>query len=975
MSKKLTKLLLVALVTVVLFALASFNAFASSYTDDGTGMDALIATALADAANEDVTITLNGTWTFTDNTVFGDPDAIPTHTITISGQNGAEIRTGGYMPSFCGHFVFENIKFVGSFGEGTGSERGDFRNGLFFPEGASCHVTTGCDGYADSTNGANLCGDSITVESGKFYIIAAQTYDDTVKGNLNISPVNNPEITIKGNASVYIVCGLGHNTSSANYITGKSHVVVNGTPTITYLVAGGWWSNTSIRGGKIDVDVAGGTITSIMATSHANGLYVASKEKAPNYEININASGELLVTRMNSVYSSSAIGTKFYINVLFNIEGNVKLNGQYNFFGVNSGYKFLAGGSVVTNIYDGYYYNASNNALYGGSYLNNSACVDDTDYTLNFYGGTVSQYLFGGPYGSTGAYNGNSKLCIDVGDSNTVSSQLFGGTRLNIGSKNCVVTGDSELEIKSGTIASSKLIAGGCYGHGEIYTDTDETDGITGGFKQTGDVTVKISGGIINGRPSFGGYNGNNDGSVSVYISGGTFNTPIYMLSDQARGNASNFNTCSITGDCKIYISGGQFNGSKITIGGANTTYYPANGHAVVGGNIYWEISGGTFSSNTGIYINGYGSAKGDVYMKFVGNEFDISNLKFISVNEYDQNHQANKDIKKIVDLSLVSDASAYNYFTKAFNFDNGAFIRNQNGSKLTAVYPALMDLDTIAITGVDLSTGTVSLAGATLDMTFNNAVNHSGNDDSTGAIPVNSYNGTYNDLVAWDSYASKEEYKTANAFVVKVDGSAVSNISAFAQTVEVEVANKTVDLAYTNTGIATAQNNTQAEFGYLGVSIRPSDNGLRARAYVLDSLRGRNLNDDGYKAVEYGVLVSKSATGDLVVGGAKTAKAVAFGGETDKFFVENGKYTFAAAVTNIKATDYDTQLIFRPYIILEDEAGIQLTIYADMTGVTNFVDGNNIKASLREVATYIKNNFADFYAQNESKIDAIIGG
>ena len=162
--KKTTRLLLFAAAVAVLFALAAFGVSAAEYNEDGSTMDATLASALADAENEDVTINLSGTWTFAGDTVYGSSASIPTHTITINGDPDGdtvldgEISSGGNMVTLWGNFVFTNVKFTGALST-TASPRIDAKNGLYFPEGCSCVIASGCDGYTDGTNGFNLAGD------------------------------------------------------------------------------------------------------------------------------------------------------------------------------------------------------------------------------------------------------------------------------------------------------------------------------------------------------------------------------------------------------------------------------------------------------------------------------------------------------------------------------------------------------------------------------------------------------------------------------------------------------------------------------------------------------------------------------------------------------------------------------------------------------------------------------------------------
>ena len=1092
MSKKLTKLLLVALVTVVLFALASFNAFASTYTDDGTGMDDVIANAVTDAANEDVTITLNGTWTFTADTVFGDPEAIPSHTITVNGGENAEIHTDGYMPSFCGHFVFNNIKFVGAPGsyvdKGETKTRWDGKNGLYFPEGASCVIGTGCDGYASHTTtecGANLAGDSIEVNSGKFAIVCAQMLN-----NANTVLITDPHITVQGDAQVITVCGLGYNRGDIN---GKAHLTVGGSASVTeFLVAGGYYSASSVRGGDLTVATTGNsTVRNICCFVGGSGAESEGVTR-PTYNLNITSTATLTVTNGISVSVQNGNMSKYaYADTNMYVGDGVRItNDWYSGFlpgnGGGSNFRILAGGNNTVTL-DGVQFATNGKSFYGGSKIvstaDKGASVDATNidvtvtdkYTrkgtaflfngylvtgsnfvatsengthsgtttlhlngavdYNSYGGSNIQginakqtgdscvYLgktgikeavynyknvYGGACiaGTTAEFQANSALVIENVD--YYGGSLFAGSLFNaashsedsVGGRH---VGDSTLTMKSGTLRHTTktssgftvtnvvaLLSGGCSGYQTVAYDSDADDKIDGGFSQVGNVYVNIEGGTLRGKASFAGYGVNVDGSVTVNVTGGkiqyfsqvdlnsektgtktTVKYPSFLCLEAS--SSTWHNTVSITGDMKIYLRGGDFSSAArlrlCTYGTSGTpTLSPSNGHAVVKGNVYWEITGGNFAGCR--FTFGADSAIGDLYVKIAGDTVDMSSAgEMMNVNVSSTYH-ANTKNKRTLDLSQLNNAGSYAFFTKDWNHANNPVAMYTNTGAFTTVIPALMDINTATITGATYAAGADPLAGTTLSFAFNTAVQHSGKyNTAEGFQSTDTYNKTYDEFIAWDEYAS-EGYKNADLFTLSE-----SKLGKFTTSVDVSIAGKDATLEYTNPNIASVTSATNDEFGYLGISLRPADSAIRVRAYVNETLRNRNLTDDGYVAVEYGVLLSKTVESGLTYGAAKVSKAIAFDSSNDTFFVEDGKYTFAAALYNIKSGSYDTDVSFRPYIVLEDANGEQLVIYADMTGVTNFLNVDTIRTNLREVATYVRDNQVDFYNQNKKKIDAIIAG
>ena len=1163
MRSKLAKLLIFAVLTVVLVAFASFNAFAADYSDDGTGMDALIETALTDATNEDVNITLNGTWTFTDHTVFGDRDSIPDHTITIT---GGTIETAGYMPCFSGHFVFENVAFVGTHGADYQSRtNADAQNGMYFPENASCVIGSGCTGAAERNERINLAGDDLTVHGGKFFVIAAQMYGNK---SSNYVTLNDPTITIDGDTEADIVCGLGYN--NAGNITGSATLNVGGAVNITeFLVAGGYCSNTSARGGTLTVATTGdSTIRNVTAVVGASGC--TTKSAMPVYSMTLGSTAALSVDYVSTalITGSEDMANRIYVDST--IELNAGLTVKKTFYcnvmagtGGGTTLKIMAGGKVTTTvngaaltgsiyagsclrkegssdaadteiiikkitssggIYGGSYIAAANgvhsgtttvrflahagtNNKYGGSSLNAAGAKQtgdsyvyiggDTTTTSVTVGNTIhtggyipnatgvmegkshtyiqnikySGALYGGAYvncagtygeggTSVGAQTGDSEVVIISG---TCTGTIYGGDRLaaagsiqdhdssvtvQSGSVNAVyggalcatatstvygnsaltyeggsssgnnfaganlsvvgakMIGDSELTVNAGTISSAKdettainttMLSAGCRGTATVLTDADPDDKITGGFAHVGNVKGNFNGGTMSGRKTLAGFSVNVDGSVEYNLNTGTFTEYNYgskltetnsnyfrmsLLSDAAP-NATNHNTVSITGDLKVYVRGGTYTLGALKLAEYGAAVTPANGglnaatgYGVVGGNVYWQISGGTFSANAVPSFNGNGSALGDVYAKFVGHGFKFnvsSGYPIFSVNTWASTYQANSANKKYLDLSLV-DSEGYAMFTGSVPVN-----ATSNYSTFNNVYEALYDVDTISVTGNTYEAGKSPLNGGTLSATFLTPVccNGSWNTTSkkfTNAPTKNSYTRTWEDVLAWDEYAS-DDAKTADAFEFNSNGNEITELGKFTTSVDMTVAGKTQALGITNPNIASVTSATNDEFGYLGVSLRPADSAIRVRAYVNETLRNRNLNTDGYVAVEYGVLLSKTVENGLTYGAAKVSKAIAFNSSNDTFFIDDGKYTFAAALYNIKPDNYNTDISFRPYIVLEDANGEQLVIYADMTGVTNFLNVDTIRTNLREVATYVRDNQVDFYNQNKKKIDAIIAG
>ena len=1011
---------------------------ATNLTSNGTDMPAKIALALTAAENDDVTITLDGVWTFTADSVYGSASSIPTHTITINGQNGAEIRTAGYMPSFCGNFVFNNIKFVGSASGGT--TRWDGKNGLYFPENASCVIGTGCDGYASHTTtecGANLAGDSLTVNSGKFAIICAQMLQ-----NVNTVAINDPKITVQGTAEAITVCGLGYNTAN---ITGSADLTIGGSVNVTeFLAAGGYYSASSGLGGTLTVATTGdSTIRNICAVVGSSGVSTAGK--FPQYTINVSSTATLTSTYGPSSAVINGNAGNMYFNTTFNIgDGLTCPNNVY--FGVrpgaaaNQAYAFKKYGNTVININGG----TLASGVYGGSRCQADGSEEGSDIVLNINGGSLSNLTVGGSslngantvhsgdieyhlnkfsawgnnkyggsliYGanavqsgettvyignpdypaltvgssmfagglinsSTGKVTGNSKLIVE--NVANMAGKLIGGAWIN--TKGGIFEADSELWIKSATTTGnvSNMMTGGCYAENltGVPDDTDADDYITGGFGHVGNVKVVIDDGTFRSRYSFTSHGVNVKGNSTLIFNGGTFNEysangtwyRFSLLSDQAPAvdsgyNVTSQNTCSISGDLKVYFNGGAYNlgafrFAELTASPNNTQgKVPHTGYGVVGGNTYMEIAGGTWSSNARPLVNNHGNTIGDCYLKFVGHNFSMSTqAQFYGINDWGQTWQTPVHGNYYLDLSLV-DSEGYSRFISGTNTTITG-----NGSVFTAAYPALYDLDTLNITG-NAPLSADPFTGGTLAATFNNKVDHSG-----GTL-TDTYSRTWADVLKWDEYALN---KTADAFEFN------NTVSKLTTSLDVTVAGNDFVFPIDNPGVAEAETFTASNFDFLGLSIRTYDKALRARGYVTETLRNATIANNGFEVKSYGVLISKSVTAPLTLGttSVKPAKAFEAGTDTDKYYIENGRFTFAAAIQNIPVANYGTGIYFRPYVELVDEAGVTYVIYPDYSTVQNFKaeNGMNSYASLRDVAEYHKNHETAYYTSNKKVIDAIVG-
>ena len=908
--------------------------------NSGDDFKAKIEQALKSAESFDVEFVMNADYIASADAVFGSVDAIPAHKVTVTSGNTASpslLHTGGFTLVFAGNFEFDNIK-VGGAGT-TGN------NAFFFPNGASGKFGANISNLdtvvttwntTTYTGRPNAVGASVRVESGYWCVVAAN-----VSQTAYSRAINDPVLVIAGTANVANAAGSQY--LGSNSVTGSTDISVLDSAVIGRYIAAGIYAtsnNVGNIGGKLYINTDGKVNTVAgCVVQKANTSSVA-----PEYEITIDNGAVSAVKGVHLI--SSATNAKIRYDVHITING-----GTFS-------------GLIIGGLQTG-------TANTGCTYLGSSVVeINGGTFSKDIYGGS---YLFGsnGTIGADGEEQ-SSSLIINVGNDKTLSVGVYGGS--NIGMTDSFVYQNSSLEIKSGNVEG--VITGGCCGSGKAHAESIDSDGIYGGYGQIGNVDIKIgkNAGDLTGTVSLTGYNGvNAKGDSTVTIEGGTFSKDVYVLNSGSSASGS-FKSTSVSGMLKVYIKGGTFNGSIIATATGATNFNGVNGYSVIGEHNYWEISGGTLPEF--VYPNQNGSSRNDVYVKFVGgSDIDISKVSRLHVNRVNNGNQANTTHRRnVLDLTLVDDPDLYTFFTDPSSFTEHTVGATTWTAWFTVVYPPLYDLSSLTASGVtDASFARgelIPLASSTLNATFNSSVAQTTGSAGTAVSSVNSYTAPYSDLVAYDTYASCEEAKNANAIRLSS-----GKVSAFSSSVELIAGNTTVPLNVTTDGKAAADAMTLSDFAYLGASIRPSDYSLRVRAYVTSALRGLTLENDGYKVNRYGILLGRNMTAALTPDNAR-ATALAYGEGTDVFYLDNGRYTFAAAITGIGSANYASKIMFRPFVEYIDEAGLTYVTYADLSGVENFLDAatGNINVSLRDVALYIRANDAVFYAQHKSKIDEIAG-
>ena len=641
----------------------------------------------------------------------------------------------------------------------------------------------------------------------------------------------------------------------------------------------------------------------------------------------------------------------------------------------------VIGGNSEINIYGGNF----TSSVYGGPDVRPGVAYTG-DYEINITGGTFDANVFAGPRTDSGTivegalpeWTGNSTL--NFGGTATANRSLIAG-----GYGYGISRGDSRLVITGGTITGSGSYGcfGGDYGlNGKYPTVPTEYEGVVVyGIRRYGNVGIDISGGDLDTLFYGSGVRATVLGNVTHNISGGNINYLFYGGCYMTGENWQN----SVIGNITTNISGGTF--AKDYFGGngatssARESYKPSAGYNVITGDTVTNVTGGSLK---GIYGAGTNGAGGDIVVKFSGDQFTFDGV--VWANSAGSAYQPTRKGTQILDLSEVTLSTAD--YAAQFSRPNGYL--QTNGSytwflgAFTAqgwltVYPALSDIDTVTVTGYKDSYArgdALDLSDGSFALNFKTPIYYNHYDPSNGnyrVIQSITLTGEKLNEIAPD-YLAGMTFKTASGTAMTDGKVGMFTTSA----IPTDIYGKDYPaISFTNTSIALADAKAASDFTYLGVSMRASDSALRARAAITGELRGYTVADNGYAVFEYGTLLSKGATELLTLGGSKVSKAVAFKGTTDVYFLEDGKYTFAAALTDIPASGYDTAVKFRHYITLVDEYGEAYTAYADLSAVTNFKNAGtgNIEVTLRGLANYIKDNVVDFYTANKSKIDAIING
>lgn len=221
-------------------------------------------------------------------------------------------------------------------------------------------------------------------------------------------------------------------------------------------------------------------------------------------------------------------------------------------------------------------------------------CSNTGDFIFTMTGGRVEQKVMA--TGSAANWFGNTY--ISAAGNASIGQAIYGGSE----NGNCAVKGEVHVRLAE----NAQVNAGGRYGDGGVFAGGQQP-----GATITGDATISVEGGAVNGTVAGDLYNTTFQKKVSVTLSAGTVGNLVGLYSGGStadsvsvalRGGTVNYNVIgsrgAVTGDTSLHLGGGTV---KSTVAGASG--------GTVGGGVRLEIEGGTCEAGI-IGLNGTTAAE-----------------------------------------------------------------------------------------------------------------------------------------------------------------------------------------------------------------------------------------------------------------------------------------------------------------------------------------------------------------------------
>ncbi len=357
----------------------------------------------------------------------------------------------------------------------------------------------------------------------------ANVYNSVYGGGAhgNVTSTSKLPVTVESGATVYKnVFGGGYGNSETysendGNIAGSTEVTIAGTVEGNVYGGGGY----GVVNGTTSVSV-NGTVNGIV---YGGGFGFQGKKSNLSATVTItggNVGGNVYGGAQNGMSEGNTSVTMTSAKI-----GGTVYGGGLGVANVTS----VTGTSLVTDTSSeitGSVYGAAENGIVG------SEGVVDLTSSVTLDSTKVSENVFGGGVGALDVVSVYGKTSVVLGGTTEVGGNVYGAA------ENGFVT-SSLVTITSGTVKGDVYGAGlgAAYG-GKIYVSV------------TGNVTVTMSGGTVEGLFYGGAAYGQVQGAITVTLSGGIIENTVYA------GGKGTTNYVSVNGSRKIHLCGTKINGS-----------------------------------------------------------------------------------------------------------------------------------------------------------------------------------------------------------------------------------------------------------------------------------------------------------------------------------------------------------------------------------------------------------------------------
>ncbi|MBR5314195.1 MAG: hypothetical protein IKU45_02135, partial [Clostridia bacterium] len=858
--------------------------------------------------------------------------------ITVTGTGS--INLAGKLLVICGNVVYDGLELSGNDAAAV--------NAFFAPNGASITVKNATVGEKR----ANVIGSKIVVESGTFNIVAGNIRDTGYS-------VAGADITVTG-GTISKVLGGSYDYNKAisengDAITGASTVVI-GTqgastgPSIGDLVGGSWYAASTYKGAT--VTIYSGTITDLVVCG-VGYMSATAKELNALYTVNWNGgtvSGRWCAASLTDDHPDDK---SIWVNAVINLNTSATSTG---FTGAakrsvdSTARKMHVAGNVTLNVASG----VTLKNLYNGSYLEGGGSTD-VDITVNV---------------AKGATLGGVFYCAS-----------------NIGSANCVESGDSYINLGTGSgtakVTVKDVIYLGAYLGGKSTGSTlgGKTTFVANNLDLVTNSKILYAGSNNQAAAASNGGSGvedareidctiNNSEFTTAYLGSNLGNKTTYKAAKRTAHAVVKITGCTFTGNlvCGSYMEGqyGKDHGSLVAtikdtnitgkfIGGCEFKYSfleQAGTRTLTLENV--DVTGEFYGA--GVY-NTYGS-NATTHSKRVGTT--TLNIKNVTTRNSVTLFGSRSDANFFTDDGVVNVVVDGLTTTVATNI----YCAGYNGRNNTdCVNKYLLDM-TVELKNIEAGdTYWVGIGGYNKGSVTEG---ESGNSANRTIIVDKQSSSVVNNLSSVKIASKLSKYYASDEYIIKDNGAAIAKVSG-------EYATLKAALDAVNAKTITVSEN---DFSIVGTSIRTGNLAMRCRVKVsknntLNIKRmGILVGLDNTTPFEFDILTNKPAQNN--VKDANSADAQNGMITDDKNYPNHN--LFAAAITGYEASGVlnsdraKTNVYFRGYIVVED-GGFTKVIYTTPEG-----PDVNYGKSLVQTAAQLKGGewYAALAPANKTKVDEL---